>query len=76
MLEIENQGLEILVYALLIPLGLLWSVFVLGIILGGVIVLKSIIFPGPALTWEQMIKDQENKLRYDSLLKENVNEGE
>jgi uncharacterized membrane protein len=67
MLGIENEGLELLDYAILIPLGLLWGLFVLGIIIGGFIVIKDIIFSGPAISWEEMIKEQENRLRYESL---------
>ena len=68
MLGIENEGLELLDYAILIPLGLLWGLFVLGIIIGGFIVIKAIIFSGPAISWEEMIKEQENRLRYESLI--------
>ena len=72
MLGIENEGLELLSYAILIPLGLIWSIFVLGIILGGLIVLKSIIFPGPVPSWEYLVKEQENRLRYESLIEEST----
>tara|TARA_B110000444_G_scaffold258237_1_gene298613 strand:- start:532 stop:753 length:222 start_codon:yes stop_codon:yes gene_type:complete len=72
MLGIENEDLELLSYAILIPLGLMWSLFVLGIILGGLIVLKSIIFPGPVPSWEDLVKEQENRLRYESLIEENT----
>ena len=72
MLGIEGEGLELLSYAILIPLGLMWSLFVLGIILGGLIVLKSIIFPDPVPSWEDLVKEQENRLRYESLIEENT----
>lgn len=72
MLGIENEGLELIDYAILIPLGLLWGLFVLGIIIGGFTVIKAIIFSGPAPSWEDLIKEQENSLRYESLIGENT----
>jgi len=66
MFDIGN--LEILYYAILIPLGLLWGFFVLGMILGGLIVIKAILFPSPIQSWEQLIKEHENMKTYNSLI--------
>lgn len=66
MFDIDN--LEILYYAILIPLGLLWALFVLGIILGGLLVIKTILSPSPIPSWEQLIKDREDMKIYNSLI--------
>jgi len=69
MFDIDN--LEILDYAILIPLGLLWGCFVLGILIGGLIVIKDILFPSPIRSWEQLIKDHEDMKTYNSLIDSN-----
>ena len=72
MLNIDNQALELLAYAILIPLGLVWGIFVLMILLAGLIGIKSIIFPGPTRTWKDMIEEQENRLQYESIIEEST----
>lgn len=69
MFDIDN--LEILDYAILIPLGLLWGLFVLGILFGGLIGIKAILFPSPIRSWEQLIKDHEDIKTYNSLIDSN-----
>ena len=69
MFDIDN--LEILDYAILIPLGLLWGLFVLGILFGALIVIKDILFPSPIRSWEQLIKDHEDMKTYNSLIDSN-----
>ena len=68
MLDISNPILEILAYAILIPVSIIWGFFVLGMLIAGLRGIISMLFPRPNRTWEQRIKDHENMVKFNSLI--------